>query len=897
MTASDRDLIAKNVHLRTEVAALRERAEIAERERDDARAERAAIGEVLRIIGGAPSDLAAVLGRVLADAARLCDADQGFVFRLEGQAIVLVAYHGPVDPAILSSTPISLATRAANAQAAVRLRTIHVEDTASDAYRAEFPDGYAAIWETSSGARSILATPLVRDGAPIGVISLRRTVQRPFTPQQIALLETFADQAVIAIENARLFSELQARNRELGEALDQQTATSEVLRVISSSPTALQHVLDTVAASAARLCGGVDALIRLVDGDATREVASYNVPGARRGDDLPLGPEYPAGRAILEARTVHAHGSEDEMRREFPGAAAAMAARGETMYRAGLAAPLLREGVAIGAIVVRRRDALPFTEKQIALLETFADQAVIAIENGRLVEELQQRNREQAETLEREQATAQVLRVISRSPASLDASLRAVADTAHRLCRADASTVYLREGDYVVVGPGVTTDGVSHYLQPGERIGPLSEIGPGPVADAVRTGRPAHYQDILRDMAERGASTQQLEQFAARLPRPDGRHLGSSLAVPLLRGGVVVGVLGLGRFGVRPFNDREIALAETFADQAVIAIENARLFAEIQAKTRELEEVNRELEIASRHKSAFVSSMSHELRTPLNAIIGFSDVLAERMFGDLNDKQAEYLADIQTSAHHLLSLINGILDLAKIEAGRMDLYLEEFDVAALVHDAEIVARPLAEKNGNALVVRCPDDAGTIRADQMKLRQALLNLLSNAAKFTERGTITLTVARGSDGDLPGSLRSQRPLPSGRGRLHSPSPAVSRSVRTGRPGLGETVDSGSPSLKGGGRGVGQPGAGPSDVIAFAVADTGIGMSEAQQSRLFAAFAQADTATQARYGGTGLGLALSREFCRLMGGDITVTSAPGKGSTFTIRLPATVEGPAPA
>jgi signal transduction histidine kinase len=261
-------------------------------------------------------------------------------------------------------------------------------------------------------------------------------------------------------------------------------------------------------------------------------------------------------------------------------------------------------------------------------------------------------------------------------------------------------------------------------------------------------------------------------------------------------------------------------LLEAYADQAVIAIENSRLFAALQ-------EANGQLAEASEHKSQFLANMSHELRTPLNAIIGYSEMLQEEA-EDLDQQSLILdLRKVNAAGRHLLGLINNILDFSKIEAGRMDLFVESFEVGQLVHDVEAIVQPLVEKNGNALVVACPEDIGAIQADLTKVRQALFNLLSNAAKFTDQGTITLTVKRE----------------------------------------------------------------PDDWLTFAITDTGIGMTEEQLSRLFEAFSQAEASTRSRYGGTGLGLAISRHFCRLMGGDLTVESVYGEGSTFTARLPVAV------
>jgi signal transduction histidine kinase/putative methionine-R-sulfoxide reductase with GAF domain len=785
------ELLAEVARLRAENASLRAetdglRADLAARDRALAanQEQQTATSDILRIIAASPADLQAILDAVVREAVRLVEADGAEVSQLEGSEFQIVAGSGAMIEVGWRQT---LTPGSVNGRAVTQRRTIHANDLSHRAD--EFPDSTGwQLW----GIQTQLVTPLLRDDVPIGTLSVQRAENRPFTDRQVALLETFADQAVIAIENARLFQEQR-------ESAERQMALAEVLRIIASSPMQLNQVLDAITESALRHSHSSGAVLNLREGDSIHVVSMAGTvprtPEPRVGEIHPIARSRPGGRAILERRTIHIPDWEaEEARGDFE------ELHTLTTSMAWLTVPLLKEDEAVGVLHVMRDRSQHYSPHEIALVEAFADQAVIAIENARLFSELEQRNTELSDALEQQTVTAEVLRVIASAPTDRRLVLQSIADGALRLCNSTGTLIRVVEGDEFV--QLAYAGGVPAPPRQGGWRQPLNVQAPA--AEAIREARTIHTPDVLAP-----------EQLA-RYPDTTLGAQRTTLHVPLLRDGRSIGLLSAWRDEVRPYSASEIALLETFADQAVIAIENARLFQELQEKSRELE-------IASQHKSEFLANMSHELRTPLNAIIGYSEMLQEEV-EDLGE--ASLLPDLQkinAAGKHLLGLINNVLDLSKIEAGRMDLFLETFEVGQLVQDVVGVVQPLVEKNGNRLLVDVEDGLGAMHADLTKVRQALFNLLSNAAKFTERGTVELRVAR-----------------------------AETSIR------------------------------------FTVIDSGIGMSEEQLGRLFEAFSQAETSTARRYGGTGLGLAISRHFCRLMGGDISVVSQPGQGSTFTIRLP---------
>jgi signal transduction histidine kinase len=753
-----------------------------------------AMSEILRVIGSSPFDLQAVMDAIAETAARLCGASDAQISRIDGNVLRRVASYGSMPTPYPSGEGYPFNRGEVAGRAVLDRQTIHIHDITSE-FDTEFPQSRA--FQERTGSRTILATPLLRDGDSIGVIAIRRTEVRPFTPGQIKLLETFADQAVIAIENVRLFNELK-------ESLDQQTATSEILGVIASSPTEIQPVLDIVAKNAARLCDANDAQILRVDGDVLRIIASQGpitVPASVLAEGVPIRRDIVAGRAVLDRRTVHVEDLATEIDGEFAGARRLQQATGQ---RATLSTPLLREGVAIGAILIRRMEVRPFSESQIKLLETFADQAVIAIENVRLFTELDERTNELTRSVGELRALGEVGRAVS-STLDLETVLTRIVSHAVQLSSTDGGAIYEYDEqteEFLLRA----TDHMEEELINALRANP-PRLGDGVVGRAAISREPVQIPNILEERAYAPRMRQLLERFGFR----------ASLAVPLLREDRIIGGLVVRRKAVGEFRPEVIELLKTFATQSVLAIQNARLF-------REIEDKSRQIEAANRHKSEFLANMSHELRTPLNAIIGFSEVLKERMFGELNEKQAEYTDDILTSGQHLLSLINEILDLSKVEAGRMELELATFDLPLAIDNARTFVRERATRHGINLDVTVDERLGDFVGDERKIKQILLNLLSNAVKFTPEGGRIGITARQADG----------------------------------------------------------------AVEISVNDTGIGIAPEDQPKIFEEFRQVGSDNAKKVEGTGLGLTLAKKFVELHGGTIWVTSEVGKGSTFTFTLP---------
>jgi two-component system, NtrC family, sensor kinase len=739
------------------------------RELAEAREHQSATSEVLRIISSAPDELAPVFEAMLASAIRICEAQCANLFLREGDAFRQVAIHGASPEfmearrrnPIVPGHPGTGLGRVLGSRRPEQIADIQAEPAYSDA-----PNRGALI---KFGARTLLTVPMLKGDELVGAIGIYRHEVRSFTDRQIELVTNFARQAVIAIENTRLLNELR-------ESLQQQTATADVLGVISSSQGELQPVFDAMLANAVRLCAASFGNLYLRDGEFFRLVAFHNTPLAfvaqRRGQPYRPSPIGPPGRMLRTRGVVHIKDltADPSYRERDPGVVAFVELAGT---RTVLLVPMLNNGEPIGYLSIYRH-------------------------------ELRQRTADLSESLQQQTATADVLKVISRSAFDLQTVLDTLVQSAARLCEAHSASIHRpRDNAY----PCIASHGYSREFQQYLREHPIVAGKGSVVGRAMADGKIVHVPDVWADRDH-----VLIEQ------RKVGRYR-TVLAVPLMREGVAIGILRLTRNQVQPFTDKQIALVQTFADQAVIAIENVRLFDEIQDKSRQIE-------LASENKSQFLSSMSHELRTPLNAIIGLTEMMVTHAARFGTEKALEPLRRVNAAGNHLLSLINEILDLSKIEAGKLELNPEPVNLANLIDEVIGTAGQLAEKNQNRLVVKAQENVGALTADSMRLKQILLNLLSNACKFTKEGEVALRV---------------------------------RNVADGR-----------------------------DWVEFAVADSGIGLTAEQKAKLFQDFTQADSLTARRYGGTGLGLAISRKLARMMGGDVTVASEPGKGSVFTVRLP---------
>ncbi len=812
-------------------------------ETQEALQQQTATAEVLKVISRSAFDLNLATSTILEAAARLCRAPLATLHLRDGEVCRLVTQFGLPEAFEREAreNPIPVRYPLHSRRPARAGDVAHFSDAWND------PDYLYKSTAKLGGYRAIVVVPLMRDDELVGIFSLGRPEPEPFTPSQIKLVQTFADQAAIAIENARLFNEVKARTDDLGEALQQQTATADVLKVISRSAFDLQAVLDTLVNSAVSLCGSAGGLIFLQSGDtfqvkaATAEVESRDAELLRR---LRATPQRP-GRGTVGARVlltgevqniadVQLDSDYDPVLRSIIAA------------RALLGVPLKRGDAVIGAFALRRAEPGAFSQRQIELVQTFADQAVIAIENARLFDEVQAKTRDLTEALQQQTATAEVLKVISRSAFDLQAVFDTLISSAVDLCEAFSGVICVRDGE-VFRYRGSAGEGdipaLANYLADHP-----ATPGRGSIAGRV----------LLSGKVE--AIPDRLEDPEFTVPMDSYGHAARSiLGVPLLRNDRVEGALILTRREPGHFTRRQIEIVETFADQAVIAIENSRLFEQVQARTRELAASLDDLRKAQdrliqSEKLAslgqLTAGIAHEIKNPLNFVNNFS-ALSRELVGELGEtlKGAPLDEAQREETDELIGTIAGNLDKVVSHGKRADSIVKNMllhsregsgertsvNVNAMVEEALNLAYhgARAEKPGfNVTIAKSLDDrAGSAEIYAQEMTRVLLNLISN-------GFYATTKRKEAEGG------------------ESYEPTITASTRD----LGDSVE-------------------------IAVRDNGTGIPDEVKAKMFNPFFTTKPAGE----GTGLGLSLSHDIVvKQHGGTFEVSTEPGSFTKFTIVLP---------
>jgi two-component system NtrC family sensor kinase len=808
------------------------------RDLEESLQQQTATADVLKVISRSAFDLDAVMNTLARSAAELCAASLCGLHIREGDFLVCRGYAGATKEQEEFVRQARIPADDKNYLMSRVLSSCEVANIGDFESLGSLP---IRTFQEKLGFNSLLMVPLMREGRGIGLFVLGRPRSGEFSSRHIELVKTFADQAVIAIENARLFDEVQAKTRDLTEALTYQTGSANILNVIASSPTDVTPVLKAIVDSACEVCEAHDAAVLLRDGDDLR-FSAHRGPIPIGLEKWPINRRWTAGRAFIDQQTIHIEDLCDDRHAEFSDGRELSLRMG---HRTIVSVPLLRDRESIGAIVLRRVEVNPFSDKQIALLQTFADQAVIALGNVRLFEEVQAKTRDLTEALQQQTATADVLKVISRSVFDLQNVLETLIKSAVELSGANRGSIFLREGEVFPLKAASST--TPEFLQYWAANPPRAGRGSA-TSRVIASGKVEIIPDVLADPE-------------VEMPSSSLKRIRGALGVPMLRDEKVEGVLVLTRPEPGPFTQSQIDLVQTFADQAMIAIENARLFDEVQARTRELAKSLEELRTAQdrliqTEKLAslgqLTAGIAHEIKNPLNFVNNFS-ALSVELTDELNDllKGAKISEDISKEVDELTSLLKDNLGKVVQHGRRADSIVKNMllhsregsgehrpsDINALVEESLNLAYhgARAEKSQfNVTIERDLDpEAGKIEAFPQEITRVLLNLISNGFYAVSKRK----AENGSSGFAPVVKAATRGLPA-----H---------------------------------------------VEIRIRDNGTGIPAEVKEKMFNPFFTTKPAGE----GTGLGLSMSHDIVvKQHGGTIDVETVPGEFTEFTIRLPRT-------